>query len=72
MKTPNNIIFMSGAVDAIKPECRDRRFFPVFDSSQVRRPEVLPLAERLHREHPNWSAKKCTEEAKLRITSKKA
>ncbi len=72
MKKPNNIICMSGVVDAIKPECRDRRFFPVFDSSQVRRPEVLPLAERLHREHPNWSEKKCIEEAKLRITSKKA
>lgn len=60
----------SSAVDTINVECRDQRFFPVFDSGQVRRPEVLPLAERLHAEHPKWSAEKCLEEAKLRITNK--
>lgn len=67
-----NIIFTSGHADAINPNQSDRRFFPVFDSSQVRRPEVLPLAERLHEQHPSWSAKKCLEQAKLLITRKKA
>lgn len=65
-----NLIFTSGDVNALKPDQRDRRFFPMVDGGKVRRPEVIPLAEKLHKEHPEWSAERCLSEAKHRITNR--
>lgn len=40
------------------------------DPTFVRRPEVPRLAEKLSRQHPNWSRQRCLIEAKLIVTNK--
>jgi len=66
-----NFVFVSGHVDAIRPDCTDRRFLVVEKpEAKLRRPEVARKAAQLQQANPKLSDEKALTLAKAMITAK--